>query len=487
MASFGLRSLLILPLLALAVPAQDLSGTWLGKLDAGAMELRLVLRLELEKGVLKGNMQSPDQSDRRIEINELSFAAGQLDFSVAALGVTYRGNLDQAGESIAGTFTQGRPFPLVFKRAVETELEAPSRPQVPSKPYPYREIEVAYSHRPGEGVVESFEDKPAAKGSGRVSLAGTLTLPEGEGPFPAAILISGSGGQDRDETLMGHKPFLVLSDHLTRAGIAVLRYDDRGIAESIGNHAQATTADFADDAHAGLLYLQTRDEIDWDAIGLIGHSEGGVIGPLLASQTEGVAYVVMLAGTGVNGAEIIRLQNRLLNEAAGASPAVVERNGRITEIILSAILEEADVAAARERIDAEVGEEYEAFPAAIRKQLGTKAEFIKQSSEPMLSVWMRYFLSYEPAEALRQVRCPVLALNGELDMQVDADQNLPAIRAALSEGPNEDYQEQRFPGLNHLFQSAETGAVSEYARIEETMHPEVMKLISDWILQRFGN
>ncbi|MHC5063121.1 MAG: alpha/beta hydrolase family protein [Planctomycetota bacterium] len=490
MVAKGLKFFLTPALLCTLIPAQDLTGTWMGRLDAGAMELRLVLQIEEKEGELAGSMQSPDQSESRFPIDELSFAEGELSWAVNRIGASFRGKLSEDAQVLAGTFTQrGRRMPLSFARVEDGEAatEAPNRPQVPKRPYPYREVEVAYSHRPGEGVVESFEARAADKGSGRVSLAGTLTLPEGDGPFPAAILISGSGGQDRDESLMGHKPFLVLSDHLTRAGIAVLRYDDRGIADSVGNHSQATTADFADDAHAGLLYLQTHDEIDSAAIGLVGHSEGGVIGPLLASRTEEVAFVVMLAGTGVNGAEILRLQNRLLNRAAGAPPAVVERNARLSEVVITAVLEEEELSAARERIRVELGREYDAMGPILRAQLGSKEDFIKKSGDPMLTTWMRFFLRYEPAEALRRLSCPVLALNGDLDKQVDAGQNLPAIRAALAEGPNEDYTEQRFPGLNHLFQRAQTGAVAEYAEIEETMNQEVMELISTWILDRFGN
>lgn len=478
-------STLLLCTFTLPGQTQELAGTWLGSLQAGATKLRIVLHLAAVEGELSRRLDSPDQGAQDIEIDTLSYVDGEFTFAIKALGASYRGELAADGQELAGVFTQrGRELPLTFARV--DKVEEPNRPQMPTGSLPYKELQVAFSHRPGEGVLDSFEPEGTPGRSGRVSLAGTLTLPKGVGPFPAAILISGSGAQDRDETLMGHKPFYVLSDHLTRLGIAVLRYDDRGTASSTGNHSQATSADFADDAHAALQYLLTRDEIEPSCIGLIGHSEGGLIGPMLAAESEEVAFVVALAGPGVTGLEILRLQGRLIEEASGMSPAQLERSAKIREVRLGGLADQHAGISQRQILEDDLRSLYRSFDAEARKELGEEGDFIKRLVAPMYTVWMQYFLHYDPADALRKVACPFLAINGELDLQVDADQNLPVIRRCLEQGPNQDYTGKRMPGLNHLFQHTTTGALSEYGEIEETMSQEVLELISAWILERFG-
>ena len=353
------------------------------------------------------------------------------------------------------TFTQlGRPLPLTLKRVRnQSELER-RRPQNPVKPYPYREDDVTFTDTAANAV-----------------LVGTLTIPPGKGPFPAAVLISGSGRHDRDESLMGHKPFLVLADALTRKGILVLRYDKRGVGKSTGNYAQATTADFADDAEAGLRYLETRPEANPHRLGFIGHSEGGVIAPIVAARNRDVAFIVLLAGTGVPGAELLLAQHRLVALAAGVPPAEVERQSATEKEILELVEHTPDNAAVERQIhDKFAGKPEEA-------QIGSQVK-------TMTSPWFRYFLTYDPATALRRVQCPLLALNGSLDLQVPPAENLPAIRQALQEGGNRHFELDEMPGLNHLFQHARTGAVSEYGEIEETMAPEVLDKIATWILQQ---
>ena len=332
----------------------------------------------------------------------------------------------------------------------DTKKDKPKRPQDPVKPYPYRAEDLTYANA-GAGI----------------HLAATLTIPNGKGPFPAVVLITGSGQQDRDESLMGHKPFLVLSDYLTRKGIAVLRSDDRGAGGSGGDFGAATTADFATDVEAAVAYLKTRREVDPHRIGLAGHSEGGVIAPMVAARNRDIAFIVMLAGPGVSGDRIIVAQVVAGAEAAGMSHEAAAAAGVQQKRILDLVEQEKDTQVIREKLGAEL----KGMPAAQVDNI------VKQMTSP----WYRYFLTYDPAPALRRVTCPVLALNGEKDTQVPPNLNLPAIRKALEEGRNKNFEVDELPGLNHLFQHAKTGAVSEYAQIEETFAPEALDKIAAWI------
>ncbi len=267
---------------------------------------------------------------------------------------------------------------------------------------------------------------------------------------------------------MGHKPFLVLSDSLTRKGIVVLRADKRGCAKSTGNYATATTVDFASDADAGVAYLKTRPEVDPHRIGLIGHSEGGIVAPMAAARNPDVAFVVMMAGSGVPGDEILVAQGILISEAAGTSPEEAEKNAVEEREVLRLVEHEKDDAMLetllREKLSGKL----------TQAQLGAQLKTVT-------SPWFRYFLTYDPATALRKVTCPVLALIGEKDLQVPPKQNLPVIRKALADGGNKNFEVDELPGLNHLFQTAKTGAISEYSEIEETMSPVAMEKIAGWI------
>ncbi len=301
--------------------------------------------------------------------------------------------------------------------------------------------------------------------SGPIRLGGTLVIPEGVGPFPVAVLISGSGQQDRDESILGHKPFLVLADWLARQGIATLRYDDRGVGESGGNPAGATSADFADDALAAVAFL--ADDERFSAIGLIGHSEGGLIAPMVAAQAD-VAFTVLLAGPGVPGAEVLAQQIEDLMRAEGASPSAVDwRVGWGTEVIALAAsdMDSADVASQiREVLEAAADD----VPPGLEQWVSSAA--IEETVAAFTDPWLRYFLAYKPQPALEALAIPVLALIGNLDQQVSAELNIPALEAALA--GNSDATVTELDGLNHLFQTATTGAVSEYGRIEETFDPD---------------
>lgn len=447
----------------------DPAGHWEGRVETPGTALGVIIDLAPGPDGWTGTIDIPLQGARGLALTAIAVAGDSVTFAIDGIPgePTFRGVLaDSAGlQLIRGDFTQSG-FTIPFRLGREALAEV-RRPQEPQPPFPYRVEEVGYDH---DGV----------------HLAATLTLPEGEGPFPAAVLLTGSGAQNRDEEILGHKPFLVLADHLTRAGIAVLRADDRGVGGSSGSTANSTTADFADDALAGVRYLEARPEIDPRRIGVIGHSEGGIIGPMVAARApDEVAFLVMLAGTGVPLDEVILLQSRLLERAAGKPEAEIDRESAGLAGVLKMVEAGADSAALagpmRDLLRLQMAGSDGAPPAdaAIEAALPTE---IRKVTLP----WMRYALSLDPRAALRRVHCPVLVLNGTLDLQVDADQNLPEIEKALQEAGNADVTIERLPGLNHLFQTAGTGAFSEYATIEETFAPAALEAVSDWITARFG-
>ena len=435
--------------------ASDIDGAWMGTLDAGAAKLRIVFHITNTADGLTATMDSPDQNIKGLPVTKVTRDGSSLKLELKQIGGVFQGTIDKDRESVNGTWSQsGNSLPLQLKRVKDSaELERP-RPQNPTKPYPYREEEV------------SFENSGAG-----IKLAGTLTIPPGEGPFPAVVLVAGSGAHDRDEALMGHRPFLVLSDYLTRRGIAVLRYDKRGVGESGGTYGTATTADFADDAEAGLAYLETRAEVDRRKIGLIGHSEGGMIAPLLAARNSSVAFIVMMAGPGVPGDELLVEQTLMIAEANGQSHETAEKAAGEERIILSLVKDETDSAVLEKKLREQLtGQVPEA-------QIGAA---IKSTSSP----WFRYFISYDPAAALRKVKCPVLAVVGSKDLQVPPEQNIPAIRKALQDAGNQKFEIDELPGLNHLFQTAKTGSPAEYAQIEETISPIAMEKIAAWVAKQ---
>jgi pimeloyl-ACP methyl ester carboxylesterase len=424
-------------------------GTWQGTLDVGAIKLRLGLHVSKDaEGQLTSKLDSVDQNAMGIPVKVTTFAVNTLHLELPNLHATYDGKLSADGSQISGTFMQGAPLPLVLKRV--ERVETLNRPQNPKPPYPYDAQDVAYET------------------SGGIKLAGTLTLPRGAGPFPAAIMITGSGPQDRDEALMGHKPFLVIADYLTRRGIAVLRLDDRGVGGSTGNSTRETLDDMAGDVVTGVGYLKGRKEIDGKHIGVIGHSEGGIVGPVAAARSADIAFVIMLAGTGVTGAEVLKLQGEAVIRASGGSEEKVAEEHTIQDMIFRILRSEKDDKAAVEKMMAEGGGSDPAM----------RAQFTAVTSPEM-----RSFLFYDPAEALRKLRVPVLALNGSRDLQVPPQQNLPAIAAALAAAGNSDFTVSELPGLNHLFQKCNKCTVQEYGELEETFSPTALAIVGDWLVR----
>lgn len=433
-------------------------GDWNGTLEAGGGQLRLVLHVEAggeEASGLTVTMDSPDQGAFGIPATGVSAAGDSLTIVFANIGGRYTGARNATGDTLSGSWAQGgQTFPLVLTRGPEEQAQ---RPQEPQAPFPYLSEDVSFA---------ASED--------RVVLAGTLTVPEGDGPHPAAVLVSGSGPQNRDEEVFGHRPFLVLADYLTRRGVAVLRYDERGVGESSGDFAAATSEDFARDAEAALRYLLTRDEINPAALGIIGHSEGGTVAQLLASRSANVAWIVMLAGPGVPGDSLLVMQGAAINRAAGMPEVQRAKNTELQRRLLAVARSDRG----RQSAEAEVLRLLEeGFPEITAEQ--ARAEVANVTSP-----WLRWFVRYDPAPVLRRITLPVLALNGSKDLQVPAAANLAGIEAGLAAAGNEDVTITELPDLNHLLQTADTGLVSEYGQIEETIAPVALETIGDWILAR---
>lgn len=444
-----------------------LDGVWVGAVERNGVRLRQILNIRTVEG--RGTFalySSPDQMANGLPVTDLTRDGQAVSLSTARGLSKFAGTLSADGAELTGTWTVANqpPLTVTFTRATEEQIAArrnPSRPQEPKEPFPYRAEEVAF-------------ENPAFP---EVRLVGTLTLPEGEGPFPAAIMITGSGPQDRDEALLGHKPFAVIADHLTRQGIAVLRFDDRGVGKSTGTYGTATSADLATDANAAFAYLAGRPEIRREAIGMIGHSEGGIIGPIAMAGNDRVAFFVSLAGPGTGLDQLLLSQRRLLLTQMGSSKADIDRQEPIIAALFAAI---------RDADTPEAG--YAAAMAVLTPEakiaLGMTAEtdgalVVRQVS----GGWYQYILRYDPEPNWSRMRAPLLVLNGSLDLQVPAEANLAAIRAATQGNPDVTIVE--LPGLNHLFQHATTGSVGEYADIEETFAPEALTLMSDWISHRF--
>ena len=477
LAALVMAALSAWPLTAQAKPAKapakakatpSAVGDWSGTLNAGGTQLRLVVHFTKQSGGgLAGTLDSLDQGANGIPFSLVRQAGGKVHAEASGIKAVYDGTLDPAGKTIAGHWTQVMPLPLTLTRmpaATRAALLQNDRPQEPTPPYPYAASDITF---PG--------------GAAGVTLAGTLTVPPGDGPFTAAVLIAGSGPNDRDETILRHKLFLVLADDLTRRGIAVLRYDKRGIGKSTGNYALATSRDFAEDARAAFAYLKAQPRVNPAKIGLIGHSEGGLIAPMVAAKSRDVAFLVLLAGTGFSGERIIAEQAALIGKAEGASDADVAKSQVTEKAVLAVAVHEPNADAARIKIEALMRQAFAAATPAQKKAAGDPTLLIRAQSAALVSPWFRYFLAYDPAPTLQQVHCPVLALDGSLDLQVPPAENLAAIGAALKAGGNTDVTTTELPGLNHLFQTAHTGSPSEYGKIEETLSPTLLKVVGDWV------
>ena len=457
-----LAALLTLGTLACAqAKTASMSGNWVGLLDVNGTALHLVWHFTPQPDKsLGGTFDSPDQGAMGLPFSTVRVSGQTVHLEASAIGASFDGTLDAAGKTLVGHWMQGGgSLPLTLTKT--DHVAGLNRPQEPHPPFPYTSTEVSF---PG--------------GTAGVTLAGTLTLPPGAGPFPSVVLLAGSGPVDRDETAFGHKIFLLLADTLTRRGVAVLRYDKRGVGKSIGSYALATTADFAADAQAAVNFLKTQVVINSHKIGLLGHSEGGLIAPLVASQHPSeVAFVVLLAAPGMNGEKILLAQQVLIGKAEGVSDADLRRNASASKTLFDLAAQETPAvfqAKAPKIILA-------ALTPKEKKEIGDPAQFVKNQMRPLLSPWFRYFLTCDPKPALQKTRCPVLALDGSKDVQVPPAEDLALISQALKAGGNTKVTVKELPNLNHLFQTCRTGSPSEYAKITETMSPSALSIIGDWV------
>ena len=431
-------------------------GVWQGALETKGRRFRLQLRVSHDaKGQLVATLDSIDQGISALPAANVTEIASAIHFDLPAARGVYDGTLHAAGNAISGTLQQGgTPSALNFKRS--DRIPELRRPQTPVKPYPYKEEDV------------TFRNTKVG-----ISLSGTLTLPRGTRSFPAAILLAGSGPLDRDEGDAGHRPFLVLADYLTRRGIAVLRYDKRGIGKSMGGYDEATTADFSSDAEAALAFLRARKEIAAGKIGIIGHSEGGVIAPMIASRSSDVAWIVLLAGPATKGAETLLLQSDLIARAAGLTDEQVAKSLDFDRQSYMLVRQEKDRTVLESKLDDLIrgsGLVRAVPPALLERQ-------VHWTSSP----WFRYFVDYDPLPALQKTTCPVLSLSAEKDLQVPPKENMPLIRKAFEDGGNRDFEVVELPSLNHLFQHCQACLPAESRAIEETFAPEALSTISGWI------
>lgn len=454
----------IVLLTSISISAQDIVGDWHGVLEVPGAKMRLVIHISKNDIGYTTLLDSPDQGANRIPVPQTTYNDGELILDLSNLSAAYRGILNQENETFQGEFVQmGQSFPLNFSRQ---EIEGPKRPQHPKKPYPYHSEEVTFHN--------SKQD---------VTLAGTLTLPEKGENFPAVILITGSGPQNRDEEILNHKPFLVISDYLTRNGIAVLRYDDRGVGASTGSFSGSTTADFATDTEAAFEYLKTRTEINPEKIGLLGHSEGGMIAPIVAATHQDVGFIILLAAPGVSLGNVLLKQQELISKSMGVSDKFIALNKAINEKAYGLIAENKDSKELRKILKTYFEESLEKYPEwkEITGPNTPNNEIVEELLTVYMDPWILFSIPYNPAPTLEKVKCPVLVINGTMDLQVDADQNLPPIKEALRKGGNIHVTIKELEGLNHLFQESQTGSPMDYGNIEETFSLTVLEIIKDWI------
>ena len=446
------NSLIIVLLIFLTAQTamSQIEGYWKGEIDLGVQKLETAFDIKAVENGYSATFDVPAQGAFDIPVDETTFQDGRLQLTMSALGASYSGMLKD--DVIEGEFTQhGMTFTLNLAKA-EKEEQQKTRPQDPQPPFDYHIEEVAF--------VNEKEGN---------TLAGTLTIPEGEGPFPAMVLVSGSGQQNRDEELMNHRPFWVIADYCALHGIAVLRYDDRGIGGSKGEVENATTMDFSYDAEAAFDYLRNRKEINASQVGILGHSEGGVINFMVAARRPEVAFLVSLAGPSVNGIEVLKEQQKAILRASGMTEEAVQFNSNTNAQMFDII----EASSSREEADS--------LMRHLLKGWGYNEELTEQTVSQLTMPWMYYFMKYDPAEAIVKTTCPALLLNGSKDLQVIASQNLPGYERIIAEHGKTNITLRELPDLNHLFQHCETGSPNEYFEIEETISPEVLEMIVEFV------
>jgi len=448
-------TILLLLIFLNPVSTQDLAGKWMGLLKIQGMELDLYFNISQKNNEYVATLDVPKQGAKGIPVTAIALKDATLNISVGALGMTYSGIIKN-DSLVKGEFKQmATLLPLDLKR-VTAEATVLARPQTPKAPFPYREENITFRNSKDQ-----------------ISLAGTLTLPKNVADFPTVILISGSGPQDRNSEIFGHQPFWVIADYLTRQGIGVLRFDDRGTGDSEGDFSTATSFDFVKDVRAAVAFLKNRRDINNGKIGLIGHSEGGLIAPLVANGPDAIGFIVLLAGPGLPGKELMLLQKSTIEKASNLPVPMIERGQVIFEGAYDRIQQAVPA-------DLTLKDSLIVYFRTSYNNLMPEDQLHRLAGQ-LSSPWMINFIKHDPAAVLQKVTVPVLALNGEKDLQVPAKENLVAIEAALKKGGNTLFVTKQFPDLNHLFQTCETGLVSEYGLLEETFSETVLAEITAWI------
>ncbi|MBZ9632225.1 alpha/beta fold hydrolase [Salegentibacter sp. LM13S] len=443
------------------VQSQEIKGDWYGNLKVSGTEIPLIFHIDRSDAGFSSTLDSPKQGAFGLNAEETFFEDAVLKITLPGRGITYDGIYDFENDMFKGTFKQGGlELPLVLTKNKEIEgngSEKPLRPQEPKAPFSYRSENITFTN-PKDNI----------------TLSGTLTLPKSLGKYPAVVLISGSGPQDRNSEILGHKPFLVIADYLTQNGIAVLRFDERGVKESQGDFSKATSKNLATDVQAALHFLQSMEEIDQDKIGLIGHSEGGIIAPMVAENSKEVDFIVLLAGQGLRGDQNLLLQKKLMEQRSGIDELTVNQGQKIFSGAYNIINELES-----EELQSKLKEYFQQqFSGGLNEN--QMQALIQQLTSP----WMRFYLSYDPALVLEKTTIPVLALFGENDFQVPPKENSGIITESLEKAGNNQVKVIVFEQLNHLFQESSTGFPNEYAEIEQTISPKVLETISTWILSR---
>lgn len=440
------------------------TGIWEGKINAGA-EVRIIFQISYDAANKPvATMGVPGQGLRDVSTT-VDIDGDSIHIGIAQFHSKYSGLL--RGDSITGTFHQGIPLPLNLNKV--TSVAEKVRPQTPVPPFPYKTEDLVYTN----------SDKSITYGA-------TITIPPGKGPFPAAILLTGSGQQNRDEEILGHKPFAVIADHLTRKGIIVLRVDDRGMGQTTGDIFSATTRDFADDALVSLNYLLNRKEVDKSKVGLVGHSEGGMIAQLIAAERKDLSFIIMLAAPGEKTLKLMNDQNEAILTKAGLPVSYISAYLSLYNDILTTVLE-TDNTQAFEKVKTVVDNWTAKTAANIVvattgiKDDRSKTEFINRFVSQLGNPWFRYFLSYDPAPTVKNISAKVLAVNGSSDIQVLSKQNLAGIEGALKKSSSKSYEIKEFPGLNHLFQECKACTVAEYSELDQTISPALLEYISSWL------
>jgi len=451
----------VLMLLPYSLFSQTIEGSWYGLLKTEKFELKIVFNISKTDTLYTATMDSPDQGVKGIPVSRTEFKNSIVKLFISSAMAEYSGVF--MGDKIIGTFKQGpATIPLNLSKR---PFEGMKRPQEPRPPFLYSTEEIVFNNS-----------------KAGIDLAGTLTLPKEGRPSAVVILISGSGPQNRDEEIMNHKPFLLWADYLTKRGIGVLRFDDRGIGKSKGNFAAATSFDFAEDVSYAVEYIKGRSDLSGIKIGLMGHSEGGIIAPIVASMRNDVSFLVLLAAPGIKGSEIIVSQQGLIGKASGVSDSEIDKYSIITRNLYSIIDKERNNPGLKKLL-----------ADFIKSNAGADVpeNQINQQVSAITTPWMIAFLNYDPADAQTRIKIPLIAINGTKDLQVPYEANLNALEKSLlvAHGGNTDSLKKyvtikRIEGVNHLFQRAETGLPAEYSKIEETVSPEVLELISGWILEK---